>query len=121
MNQPKREKYVVVNTAEWSESSEECFSIRHGDEEFGVCPARSSQLSLDRDAGTRDISADSCSSGNWIDWFFFFPLVDLLNSRLGTRNYDQLLLSHYQTSPSLGEIYYKINLCNVDLMRTIVV
>ena len=38
-NQPKREKCVAVNRAEKSGRSEEHFDTRHGDAEFGVCPA----------------------------------------------------------------------------------
>ena len=38
--QSKRKKYVSVNKAERSWRSEEHFDIRHGDAEFGVCPAR---------------------------------------------------------------------------------
>ena len=36
--QPKRE-YVVVNRAKRGWRSEEHFEIRHGEPEFGVCPA----------------------------------------------------------------------------------
>ena len=38
-NQFKRKKCVAVNKAERSWRSEEHFDIRHGDTEFGVCPA----------------------------------------------------------------------------------
>ena len=39
MSQSKRKKYVAVNKAERNWRSEEHFDIRHGDTEFGVCPA----------------------------------------------------------------------------------
>ena len=38
-NQPKRKKCVAVNNVEKSWRSEERFDIRHGNAEFGVCPA----------------------------------------------------------------------------------
>jgi hypothetical protein len=38
-SQSKRKKFVAVNKDEKSWRSEECFDIRHGDAEFGVCPA----------------------------------------------------------------------------------
>ena len=38
-NQSKKKKCVAVNKAERSWRSEEHFDIRHGDAEFGVCPA----------------------------------------------------------------------------------
>ena len=38
-NQFKRKKCVVVNKAIWNYRSEEHFDIRHGDAEFGICPA----------------------------------------------------------------------------------
>ena len=37
--QPKGKKFVAVNKDEKSWRSEEPFDIRHGDAEFGVCPA----------------------------------------------------------------------------------
>ena len=37
--QPKRKRSVAVNKAVGSCRSKECFDIRHGDAEFGVCPA----------------------------------------------------------------------------------
>ena len=39
--QPKRKKkFVIVNKDEKGvKRSEDCFDIRHGDAEFGVCPA----------------------------------------------------------------------------------
>ena len=40
-NQPTRKKCVVVNKAERNWRSEECFDIRHGDTEFGVCTVSS--------------------------------------------------------------------------------
>ena len=39
LNQPKRKKCVAVNKDERSWRSKEHFDIRHGDAEFGVCPA----------------------------------------------------------------------------------
>ena len=38
-NQPKRKKCAAVSKAELSWRSEEHLDIRHGDAEFGVCPA----------------------------------------------------------------------------------
>ena len=38
-NRPKEKKYIVVNKAERTWRSEECFGIRDEDAEFGVCPA----------------------------------------------------------------------------------
>ena len=38
INQTKRKKCVVVNNPKGSWRSEECFDIRHGDAEYGVCP-----------------------------------------------------------------------------------
>ena len=38
-NQPKRKKFVAVNTNERSWRSEESFVITHGDAELRVCPA----------------------------------------------------------------------------------
>ena len=37
--QPKGKKFAAVNKDEKSWRSEEHFDIRHGDAEFGVCPA----------------------------------------------------------------------------------
>lgn len=39
VDQPKREKCVIVNKAGSRWSFEECFNIRHGDIELVVCPA----------------------------------------------------------------------------------
>ena len=36
--QPRKKKYGIVKT-EWNWKSEESFDIRHGDVEFGSCPA----------------------------------------------------------------------------------
>ena len=38
-NQPKRKNFVAVSKDEKSWRDEECFNIRHGDSEFGDCPA----------------------------------------------------------------------------------
>ena len=38
-NQPKKNKHVTVNKAEWNWSSEELFDTRHGDSELEVCLA----------------------------------------------------------------------------------
>jgi hypothetical protein len=38
-NQTKTEKHFAVNKAERIWNSEECLDIRHGDAEFGDCPA----------------------------------------------------------------------------------
>jgi hypothetical protein len=37
--QPRRKKFVAVNSNERSWRSEECFDIRYGDAGFGICPA----------------------------------------------------------------------------------
>jgi hypothetical protein len=38
-NQPKRKKFVAVNKDESSWKSKKNNGVRHGDAEFGVCPA----------------------------------------------------------------------------------
>lgn len=37
--QPKRQKYIAVSKSERIWKAEQHFDIRHGDAQFGVCPA----------------------------------------------------------------------------------